>query len=205
MLQLNLHDAISEGDGARVLRCWKFTMPYLHKDGASSRKYALECLYLIFQYYALLSPKDAHSLIWNRFHKAKTGLGGNILLDMALGHFNLFIKTILRKLGANMNNKSAINRLVKALTANKSIMDNFDTVCGIVERSGKHTERSTAKDMIKLVDELVAQDALEYTPGRSYQLFSEFKRTMLEDLSVHSFYTWINEHKNKLSKQIAAR
>ena len=75
MLQLHFHDAISEGDGARVLRCWKFMMPYLHKDGASSRKYALECLYLIFQYYALLSPKDAHSLIWNRFHKAKTGLG----------------------------------------------------------------------------------------------------------------------------------
>ena len=83
-------------------------------------------------------------------------------------------------------------------------MDNFDTVCGIVERSGKHTERSAAKDLTKLVDELVAQNALEYTPGRSYQLFSEFKRTMLENFSVHSFYTWINEHKNKLIKQIAA-
>ena len=124
---------------------------------------------------------------------------------MALEHFNLLIKKILRKLGANINNKSALNRLVKASTANESIMDNFDTVCGIVERSGKHTERSAAKDLIKLVDELVAQNALEYTPGRSYQLFSEFKRTMLEeDFSVHSFYTWINEHKNKLIKQIAA-
>ena len=59
-------------------------------------------------------------------------------------------------------------------------MDNFDTVCGIVERSGKHTERSAAKDLIKLVDELVAQNALEYTPGsrgkfcnnRNFSLFT---------------------------------
>ncbi len=78
MLQINFHDAISEGDGARVLRCWKFMLPYLRKDGASSRKYALKGLYLLFQVNALLKPKDAYSLMWNRFHKSKLGLGGNI-------------------------------------------------------------------------------------------------------------------------------
>ena len=65
---MNFHDAISEGDGARVLRCWKFVLPYLRKDGAGSRKYDLEGLYIMFQSNALLSSKDAYSLAWNRFH-----------------------------------------------------------------------------------------------------------------------------------------
>ena len=86
MLYLNFCDAISEGDGLRILRCWKFFLMFLKADGARSRKYAVEGLHLISQYYAILSPRDAHRLIWNRFIKAKHGLGGNIPLDLALEH-----------------------------------------------------------------------------------------------------------------------
>ena len=42
LLAKNFFDAISEGDGARVVRCWKFMLQYLRHDGAGSRKYALE-------------------------------------------------------------------------------------------------------------------------------------------------------------------
>jgi hypothetical protein len=50
--------------------------------------YALEGLTILCQIYALLSPKDAHRLIWNRSFKAKYDLGGNIPLDLALEHYN---------------------------------------------------------------------------------------------------------------------
>ena len=53
----NFYDAISEGDGLRVLRCWKFMLLYLKEDGASSRKYALEALYLQCQVNALLTHR----------------------------------------------------------------------------------------------------------------------------------------------------
>ena len=36
-------DAIKEGDGKRVFRCWKFQLPYLKNDPGST-KYALETL-----------------------------------------------------------------------------------------------------------------------------------------------------------------
>ncbi len=42
LLVNNFYDAISEGDGSRVVRCWTFMLQYLKEDGASCRKYALE-------------------------------------------------------------------------------------------------------------------------------------------------------------------
>ena len=63
MLVLNFLDGISEGDGERVVRCWKFFLMYLKHHGGSS-KYALEALYLMFQINVLLSPQEAHRLVW---------------------------------------------------------------------------------------------------------------------------------------------
>ena len=59
MVVINFLDAISEGDGARLLRNWKFLVLYFQHD-TGSQKYSLEALYLMFQVYALLSPKAAH-------------------------------------------------------------------------------------------------------------------------------------------------
>ena len=82
MVLRNFHDAISEADGDRILRQWKYMLLYFRADGSASTKYALESLYMLLQYYALLSPRDAERLIWNRSVKAKHGKGRNIPLDM---------------------------------------------------------------------------------------------------------------------------
>lgn len=48
LLLLNFKDVISEGDGERNLRCWKFFLLHLRNDKRST-KYALEALYMMFQ------------------------------------------------------------------------------------------------------------------------------------------------------------
>ena len=101
LLIQNCYDAISEGDGERVIRCWKFFLTYLKNDGVNSAKYALEALYLMCQIYALLTPRGAHRLIWNRFFKTNNGAGGNIHLDLAVEHYNRVIKMVMRNLGPN--------------------------------------------------------------------------------------------------------
>ena len=88
LLLRNFYDAISKGDGQRVIRCRKFMLPYLKEDGQSSEKYALEAFYVIWQIKSLLSPRASYRLVWNRFHKLKHARGGNIPLDLALEHFN---------------------------------------------------------------------------------------------------------------------
>ena len=58
-------DAIREGDGMRVLRCWKF-MLLIFKAG-NRTNYSIEALFLLAQYHLFLSPRLAQQLIWSRF------------------------------------------------------------------------------------------------------------------------------------------
>ena len=41
MLIMNIQDAIQEGDGGRVVRCWKFLLLYLKHDNGSQKYSAL--------------------------------------------------------------------------------------------------------------------------------------------------------------------
>ena len=197
LLVKNFYDAISEGDGSRVVRCWKFMLQYLKEDGASSRKYALEALYLQCQVNALLSPRAAHRLVWNRFFKSKCGTA-NIPLDLALEHYNKLIKILMRNLGANGLNKNAIDRHCKALATNKQLLDNFDEMCNVVRRSGRHVQRSPRNDLIKIVKGLTDNEAFVFTNGRTYKHFSGIPSSLLEGFSVSSMFKWINEHKKNV-------
>ena len=66
-----------EGDGERIIRCIKMFLLYF-KDGSGSTKYSLEALYHVFQVFALLSPREAERLIWNRAVNNK-GCSGSML------------------------------------------------------------------------------------------------------------------------------
>ena len=57
MVLKNFQDGVSVGDGACILRCWKFLLLCLTADSPSSRKYCLEGLYLSFQVHCLLSAR----------------------------------------------------------------------------------------------------------------------------------------------------
>ena len=125
MVIINFLDAISEGDGGRLLRNCKFLLLYFQHD-KGSQKYSLEALYLMFQVYALLSPKAAHNLLWNRFSKRKHSHGGNISLDLALEFLNRIFKDAIKKLGPNVNPKS-IRRICNAMNITKKLTENFDS------------------------------------------------------------------------------
>ena len=142
MIIRNFHDAISESDGLRIIRSWKFVLPYLKADGSSSRKYALEGFHFLSQVLSLLSPRDAHRLIWNRNVKNELGPGGNIPLDLALEHYIQLLKLIVRKRGANATNKNIVDRYIKALAFDKQLMDNFDNMPAVIRRSGKHVKKA---------------------------------------------------------------
>lgn len=65
-LFFNFLDAIKEGDGARIMRQYKYIMLYCKADGSHSTKYALECLHQFFLVHALLSQRDSERFVWNR-------------------------------------------------------------------------------------------------------------------------------------------
>lgn len=72
-LVMEFQDAWGEGDGERVLHCWKLFMPHFQADRRV--KYSLEALRLQFQVNAILSPNLAHQVKWHRFVNTRGGLG----------------------------------------------------------------------------------------------------------------------------------
>ena len=190
MVILNFFDAISEGDGARVIRNWKFLLLYLHHDGQSSKKYALEALYMMFQIYALLSPKAAHDLIWNRFSKRRQKLGGNIFLDLAPEFLNRIFKDAVKKLRPNASTKS-INRICHAMGVTKQLNENFDNSMLLYKRSG-----CQATSVSKCINQNTWQ---------KLWVFSNMKSTLLHDFHLQKFYNWINDHKGYMILHRKAR
>ena len=195
MLILNFWDAISEGDGDRVVRCWKFFLLYLIHQGGSANKYALEALYLMFQIYALLSPQAAHRLIWNRSAKNKSGTGGNIPLDLLMEFFNKFVKEAIKKLGPGATRKS-IDRICHSVDVTSELMSNFDHAMSVFRRSGKHVQTSVKGDLAKIVKELVTQKAFHHTPGRKYRHYAHVKPSILSGFDMQKMFHWIDDQKN---------
>ena len=54
LLARNFHDASREGDGERLIRCWKFLLLHFKVDGRI--KYSVEAFHLLAQVNALLPP-----------------------------------------------------------------------------------------------------------------------------------------------------
>ena len=92
LLLRNFLDAIKEGDGERIIRCIKMFLLHFKQDGSGSTKYALEALFHLFQLFALLSPREAERLKWNRTVNNKGSPGCNVAMDLALEHDNHLFK-----------------------------------------------------------------------------------------------------------------
>lgn len=193
MLLMNFWDAINQGDGERCIRCWKFFLMYLRNEKESSTKYALEGLYLMFQINALLSPKSAHELIWNRTVNNR-GRGGNIPLDLQLEFYNKTLKEAIKKLGPNAS-KNSLDRICHAMGTTRQLMLKFDDNSKVFRKSGRHTKKSTEADLRKVVEELVVNKALTFTPGRKYQYYSKMKSSILHGFDLQQYFHWISEHK----------
>ena len=119
---------------------------HLKHQGTSANKFALEALYLMFQTYALLSPRASHCLIWNRSVKNKPGQSANIPLDLDLEFKNKTMKQAIKNLGPNANQKS-LDRIGHSLGVTFDLMTVFDTNLDVYRRSGKHVKKSTKGDL----------------------------------------------------------
>lgn len=149
-LFFNFLDAIKEGDGARIMRQYKYIMLYCKADGSHSTKYALECLYQFFLVNALLSPRDSEQFVWNHSVNNNGKKGTNIPLDEDTEHSNNSIKQGIRNLGPNVT-ENAVQRLSYAESTMASILGNLDDSIKRLSRSGKHSTGGLEKDLHELI------------------------------------------------------
>ncbi len=134
------YDGWREGDGLRMLRCWKILM--LHFFANRNTKYALESLRLQFQL-ASLPPDLVHQLTWGRFVNTHGGEGNNIPCDLYNEHVNHLFK------GSNFTEQSS-TRAARCVTTLSSIADTFDKLTGIHPESTSHTMSSNRDDVLSI-------------------------------------------------------
>ena len=203
LLLRNFMDAIKEGDGERIIRCIKMFLLHFKQDGSGSTKYALEALFHLFQLFALLSPRLAERLKWNRTVNNKGCLGCNVAMDLALEHDNHLIKDMIRGLGANISEDS-VRRICRAFFILKAFLEQVDLEMKVKKISGEHTKKSAKQDLHKLVQTLHEQNVFEQQATREpMSSFPDCPRDYLQLLDPKGLFSWINDHKRdvKLGKR----
>lgn len=201
---LNFLDAISEGDGHRLMRQYKYMLLYCRSDGQHSTKYALECLFQSFCVTSLLSPRDCERFVWNRTVNNRGGRGNNIPHDLEVEHSNRFNKEGIKNAGPNLSEK-AVQRISNSESGTRSMLDGVDGSIGRSRGSGQHTSSSTEKDLDELIKRAVQTGVFTRKPFRQYDHFKNFERDPFKDLDLSALYSWINQHKRNICRGNKAR
>lgn len=188
---LEYADAIREGDGNRVLRCWRYMLPMFISSGR--KNYAIESLNFLVQHDFSLPPRQAAELIWGRFINV-TGLQGrNVPNDLHMEHLNRLVKTAIQNLGANKT-EVGITKVGKVLQVLAPLLANFDKDNGVMGASGKHKRPGENKDIRILMKNL--SSSFDVLPDREYKSFP-IPRDPLHARSSKDLETWIIDHIKK--------
>ena len=195
LFYLEFKDAIREGDGDRVLRCWKYLFLYFRATGHTN--YCSEALNLLSHYYYLLPPRYAEQLKWNRFINMQGLPGANIPADLHLEHLNRVCKEAIQHLGANKTPR-AVSRIGKVVGIVSEALRHFDKVSGIEHRSGRHTCKSDDKDMKMVLNELMTSKVFVPCDSRAHTAFKKFKSNTFNSIDRAKFNSWIDLNFKKL-------
>ena len=143
-LFMEFADAIREGDGEHVLRCWRYLMPIFLSSGC--RNYACESANMLLQYSYALSPTLANDLLWSRFVNVHGRPGKNIAVDLHMEHLNRLAKDAIRFQGANKT-KRAIERVGRSIGTLSPVLLQFDTENSISTPSSGHNKSDPKKTL----------------------------------------------------------
>ncbi len=202
LLLMEFRDAIKEGDGDRIMRCWKFMLPYFHATGHT--KYRLEAFNLLASVHATASPRLSHQIMWSRTVNTQGHKGHNVPIDLQMEHLNRSLKDTIIGLGANVTERSVVQS-AKALKGIIDVTEHFDQICGVVSGSIQHTRKSDSKDQAMVLEQLTTKShVFDYIPGRQHHStsFSNLNASITEAINAQELFSWISTQKVKLSKYI---
>ena len=197
LLLLEFKDSIREGDGYRVLRCWKYFL--LIFRATQHKNYCIEALNLLMQYYYILPQRYAEQMLWGRFVNSEGGPVQNISADLHMEHLNRLLKGTVTHLGANKT-PQAIVRAGKALGVLKNIITVFDKLTGGWATSN-HTTRSEAEDLMKVVTELSQNRVFSPQSGRKHRTFPSIEcNKLIASINKKKLHLWMTKKVSQILK-----
>ena len=144
-LALEFYDAWHEGDGNRIVQCWRMFLLHFFESGRT--KYSTEAFRLQLQISHL--PSSTQQIVWDRFVNTHGGLGRNLPCDLHNEHINKELKAIIKHMGANFT-QNALTSIARSITFMSSTSAQFDKQCGIIDSSA-HAIRDDYDDVKQIV------------------------------------------------------
>ena len=176
LLLLEFNDSVSEGDGNRILRCWRYFLPLFKASDRTN--YSVEAFTLLAQEKLLLSPRMVMQLKWSGTINIHGRPGKNIPADLHMEHLNRECKDAISGLGANITDHS-IQCVGKCLGRVQSTLLQFDTVNNVKKESGHHTSHTTDIDMGKLLQQ---SSVFESKAGRTHRSFPKLSTNLVKSV-----------------------
>ena len=192
---MEFRDAWAEGDGERVLRCWKMFLP--HFQAAGHTKYSLAALNMQLQTNATLSPNAAHQVMWHRFVNSKGGIGKNIPCDLYNEHVNRQVKYIIQNMGSNLI-ETPLQGAARSVSTLHDICQAYDTETGVLHRTIAHSSRPNTQDVMKVVGTVFQNKILTQTPGRKHSAFPKLHLDPLHKWNIDKTKSWIDFFKRQI-------
>ena len=196
LLMLEFRDAIHEGDGERIARCWKVMLLYFFYGKRS--KYAIEAVHLHAALNGSLSLCLREELLWSRVVNTRGGAGMNIPSDLYMEHLNRTLKDYLKGLGANVSD-STILQAGKSLRGLMELTKHFDKICDISPDSIHHTKYSPGNNQEMIISELGESRVFDYVPGRYHPSFKDIKAHISSSINTSKLVSMIKKHQQSIA------
>ena len=192
---MEFNDAIREGDGNRIIRCWRYCL--LLFKASNRTNYAIEAFTLLTQFDFLLSRCLARQLAWSRTVNTHVHAGKNVSCDLHMEHLNREAKNQISGLGSNITD-AAVTRVGNALGEVVQNLHQFDRSSGIKDPSARHSKPSSEKDMAILIKQLQdTSKVFDIVSGRAHRVFPKFEQNSMHFLTLPKLSQWMEEQLRK--------
>ena len=155
-------------------------------------KYARYALRLHAQLNAILTPKEAHCLRWNRTINLKGGVGSNVAIDQVMEHNIRETKELMYADDANLN---FICAQIYSTLSNpiKDTIYNFDHEIKLQKQSSKHKRRKDGgtSAVIKFLQHV---KVLKEIQGRAHQGIGILSKDPFSVLDFRDLSLWLTIH-----------
>ena len=202
LMAWDIEDAIREGDGARIIRLWKFLLVTFKQAGRT--KYSIEALQLLWDVTIALTEKQSHELIWNRTCNTRGGAGHNKPLDLLLEHLNRDFKSSIGSFAPHVRESSVLKTSHASPVVNEFV-NHFDKLTNVRQDSGYHPTPLQDKDRQDIIQLFMKNNACRHIPGRQYTHFkgisSHLYSEILLDNNWGKFNNWLESKIKELSWQ----
>lgn len=185
---MEFSDAIREGDGFRVHRCWKYM--FLFFKCTHRINYSIEAFTLLAQHRFLLSERQAHQLISCRFINVHGLPGRNIPMDLFMEHLNRIGKEAVHHLKANKSLQLLV-RVGKVVGVLQHVVTTFEEENDVTKRSGKHKLVNQLTNIRKAVNVLTQRRVFHYEQERFHESFQSISRNPMRSLDHEHLSSWM--------------